>query len=119
MLKELLMQTYVIILPIVLGYIVWLLKTQTAKKQKAEQQNETIARASEKGIMLLLRIQLIEYHEKYIERESIPSYAYQNFEEMYNTYHELGGNGMVTKMFDEIKALPIEQKGGHENEERD
>lgn len=41
------------------------------------------------------RVQLIEYHDKYMKLGEIPSYAYQNFCEMYDAYHALGGNGMV------------------------
>ena len=51
------------------------------------------------GTMLLLRVQLIEYHDKYMKLGSIPSYAYENFVEMYQAYHELGGNGMVTTIW--------------------
>ena len=61
--------------------------------------------------MLLLRVQLIEYHSKYTQLGNIPSYAYQNFCEMYEAYHELGGNGMVTKMKQEIEELHLKQKG--------
>lgn len=98
--KELLFQTYTIVLPILLGYIVWLLKNQ--KKDRD---------ANSKGTMLLLRVQLIEYHAKYMRLGYIPSYAYQNFYEMYEAYHELGGNGMVTKMKQEIDELHLKQKG--------
>ncbi len=98
--KEILTQTYVIALPIVLGYIVWLLKNQ--KKDRD---------ANSKGTMLLLRVQMIEYHSKYMKIGDIPSYAYQNFCEMYEAYHELGGNGMVTKMKQEIDELHIKRKG--------
>ena len=52
--KEILIQTYTIVLPVLLGYIVWLLKNQ--KKDRD---------ANSKGTMLLLRVQLIEYHAKY------------------------------------------------------
>ena len=37
----------------------------------------------------------------------IPSYALDNFIEMYEAYHELGGNGMVTAMYKEILELEI------------
>lgn len=97
--EEILLQTYNIVLPILLGYIVWLLKRQ--KKDRD---------ANSKGTMLLLRVQLIEYHSKYTALGNIPSYAYQNFCEMYEAYHELGGNGMVTKMKQEIDELHISQK---------
>ena len=84
-------QTYTIALPIILtslmGYIVWLLKRQKNDRD-----------ANSRGTMLLLRVQLIEYHDKYMKLGEIPSYAYQNFQEMYDAYHQLGGNGMVTKI---------------------
>lgn len=103
-LKEFLSQTYTIALPIVLtafmGYIVWLLQNQ--KKDRD---------ANSKGTMLLLRVQLIEYHDKYTQMGEIPSYAYHNFQEMYDAYHALGGNGMVTKMKEEIEELHLKKKG--------
>lgn len=98
--KEILMQTYTVALPIVLGYIVWLLQRQKRDRD-----------ANSKGTMLLLRVQLIEYHDKYMEHGNIPLYAYDNFIEMYEAYHELGGNGMVTKMYEEIRELHLKKKG--------
>ncbi len=98
--KEILMQTYSVALPIVLGYIVWILKNQ--KKDRD---------ANSKGTMLLLRVQLIEYHDKYMSLGEIPSYAYDNFIEMYEAYHSLGGNGMITKMKEEIQELHLKKKG--------
>lgn len=101
--NDFLLQTYTIALPVVLGYIVWLLQQQKKSKN-----------ANERGTMLLLRVQLIEYHSKYMKQGEIPSYAYQNFEEMYEAYHDLGGNGMVKKMYEEIKTLHLNKNGGGE-----
>ena len=102
--NDLLLQTYYVALPIILtalmGYIVWLLK-----KQKRDRD------ANSKGTMLLLRVQLIEYHDKYMRLGEIPSYAYENFNEMYDAYHKLGGNGMVTKMKQGIEELHFKKKG--------
>ena len=89
----------VVVTPL-MGYIVWLLKEQ--KKDRT---------AQEKGIMLLLRVQLIEYHDKYMRKGKIPTYAFQNFEDMYQCYHELGGNSMAEKMHEEINELRLQQKG--------
>lgn len=101
--EQFLMQTYTIALPVILtalmGYIVWLLKNQ--KKDRD---------ANSKGTMLLLRVQLIEYHDRYMAKGDIPSYAYENFMEMYDAYHALGGNGMVTKMKREIEELHLKKK---------
>ena len=94
--KEILMQTYTIALPIVLGYIVWILKRQNQKRD-----------ANSKGTMLLLRVQLIEYHEEWMERGYVTKHGIENFLEMYNAYHSLGGNGMVTHLLEEVNELPI------------
>lgn len=102
--NEFLYQTYMIALPVILtafmGYIVWLLK-----KQKRDRD------ANSKGTMLLLRVQLIEYHDKYMALGEIPSYVYDNFNEMYDAYHKLGGNGMTTKMKQEIDELHLKKAG--------
>lgn len=101
--EEFIMQTYIVALPIVLtsllGYVVWLLKRQKRDRD-----------ANSKGTMLLLRVQLIEYHTKYMAQNEIPSYAYQNFVDMYDAYHELGGNSMITKMREEIEELHLKRK---------
>lgn len=97
---QILVAVLTVILTPLMGYIVWLLKEQ--KKDRT---------AQEKGIMLLLRVQLIEYHDKYMRKGKIPTYAFQNFEDMYEAYHELGGNSMAEKMHEEINELRLQQKG--------
>ena len=99
--QEFLLQTYTITLPIALGYIVWLLQQQKKSRN-----------ANERGTMLLLRVQLTKYYTEYTQLGEIPSDAYQNFEEMYEAYHDLNGNGMVKKMYEEIKELHIKSGGG-------
>lgn len=94
--KEFLMQTYVVVLPMLMTYIVWLLKRQKRDRD-----------ANGRGTMLLLRVQLIEYHDRYVKEGHIPPYALENFIEMYEAYHDLGGNGMVTKMYEEVLELEV------------
>ena len=94
--KDILLETYTVALPILLGYIVWLLK-----KQKRDRD------ANSKGTMLLLRVQLIEYHEEWMERGYVTKHGIQNFIEMYEAYHSLGGNGMVTHLLEGVNELPI------------
>lgn len=100
-------QTYLVVLPVLLsslsGYIVWLLKQQ--KKDRD---------ANAKGTMLLLKVQLVEYHDKYMKLGEIPSYAYENFIEMYKAYHDLGGNGMIEKMYKEVQTLHLKGKRNDE-----
>lgn len=112
--KEILLQTYTIALPILLGYIVWLLQEQKKKqKEDAKARDKRIAAenmkrdANSKGTMLLLRSQLIEYHEKWTKRGYTTKHGIEQFTEMYDSYHKLGGNGMATQLLAEIKELPI------------
>ena len=95
--KEFLMTSYTIALPIVLGYIVWLLKEQ--KKVRS---------ANSEGTKCLLRVKLIEYHDKYMGKGAIPSYALRNWVEMFNAYKRLGGNGMIDGMDREVRGLKID-----------
>ena len=94
--QEIVKDIFSIVMSGIMGYIVWILQTQ--KKDRD---------ANSKGTMLLLRVQLIEYHEKWMERGYITKHGLENFVEMYDAYHELGGNGMVTKLLEEVKRLPI------------
>lgn len=114
--KELIHEAIVIAMPIILGYIVWLMKQQETERLKDERKKREQAENNDRGVMLLLRIQLIEYHDKYMNKGTIPSYVYDNFVDMYEAYHALGGNSMVDKMYAEIKELKLNRKGGVSHE---
>lgn len=79
------------------------------KRLRAGRKRANIVKESaiQEALCCLLRVKLIEYHDKYMELGEIPSYAYQNWVMMYGAYHDLGGNGMITKMDEEIKELNI------------
>jgi len=99
MIMDFILKAYAVALPMVLSYIVMLLRKQ-----------KTLREANSNGTMLLLRVQLIEYHSKYMALGEIPTYAYENFMDMYKAYHNLGGNSMVTKMYEEIQELHLKRK---------
>lgn len=102
--ENFLITTYSIALPVILGYIIWLLKGVKGKKD-----------ANTKGIMLLLRCHLIDTHHHFTKKGEIPCYAYTNFIEMYEAYHAMGGNGTINKMKEEIDDLRL--KTAKENNE--
>lgn len=97
MLKEILFETYVIVLPILLGYVIWILKDQKKTRD-----------ANTEGTKMLLVVQMIEYHEKYMALGRIPSNAYDNFHKMYEAYQRMGdGNIAISKMREEIEDLAL------------
>ncbi len=58
------------------------------------------------GVQVLLRNQLIEYHDKYTDKGYCPIYAKESARKSYEAYHELGGNGVITKLYNDIMQLP-------------
>ncbi len=67
-------------------------------------------KAIDEGVRSLLRNQLIEYHDKYTGRGYCPIYVKESARRSYEAYHQLGGNGVVTKLFEDIMELPEEEK---------
>lgn len=64
------------------------------------------AKDTECGIRALLKIELRRIHEKGQSEHRI-SYADEaSAEEIYSTYHSLGGNGQGTSMIQDIRKLP-------------
>lgn len=109
--REILYTTYTAALPIVLtalmGYVVWMLQAQKQEQLRIEEAHRTERDANSKGTMLLLRVQIIEYFDKWSERGYRTKHGTENVKEMYEAYHALGGNGMVEDLMKQINDLPI------------
>lgn len=83
-----------------LALIKWLHSkfVQQAKKTKA----------LEEGVQALLRDRLYQMYAHYSERGSAPIYARENFENMYQKYHELGANGVMDDYYKKFMQIPTE-----------
>ena len=57
------------------------------------------------GVRSLLRKEIINEYNHYMDIGYIPIYALENVVEMYKAYHRLGGNGACTKIVEELKDL--------------
>lgn len=60
---------------------------------------------SEKAMMLLLRRELREFHKQYMDSGKISDTELGTFEEMYDVYHNLGGNGVGTVWKNDLEKL--------------
>ncbi len=60
------------------------------------------------GMIALLRNEIVRIYEIYINLGYCPSYMKENVNNMYDSYHKLGGNGMVTTMVNDLFKLPNE-----------
>ncbi len=65
--------------------------------------------ALEDGIECLLRAELIRAHKEYKRKGFCPIYARESITKMYDAYHGLGGDGVITGLKNEVLALPTEE----------
>lgn len=100
-----------ILLSLVSGLLVFIIKGLLKENHKLRESEKNEAKKRENAIgdalLCLLRVTLIEYHDKYVVDGHIPSYAYDNWTKMYDAYIALGGNGMIVGMNEDIKELTI------------
>lgn len=100
----------------VLVYVVQNLLRENDRLRKEHKEADLVKqKALSDGVMSLLKIQLIEYHDKYMLNGNIPSYVYDNWDIMYKSYRDLGGNGMVEHMNEEIHRLQLGGSPRNEN----
>lgn len=77
------------------------------KRQKEEDQRQC---AIELGIQALLRDRVVQAYYHYSERGWITLHGLEATEKMYTEYHNLGGNGTVTKLMEDLRELPVMDK---------
>ncbi len=58
------------------------------------------------GMQCLLRAQIIQSYEKYMERGHCPVEIKESLRREYRSYHKLGGNDVATGMYRELLELP-------------
>lgn len=80
--------------------------SQKVQKQIIDQ------KALRDGTLALLRSEIIRNYDTYRGRQWIPIYAMENVCALYSAYHELGGNGTITKLVEELRDLPSKTKAG-------
>ena len=82
------------ILTPLMGVLVWQLKRIVIAKN-----------TNEKALMFLLKVNMRNYHEKYISAGYIDEEDLSEFRDMYSIYHELGGNGRGTIWMEDLEKL--------------
>ena len=60
-----------------------------------------------KGTQAILRNELLQLSYKYLEIGKLDYSEKLNYENMYNAYHNLGKNGVMTELYNKVMALPI------------
>ena len=79
----------------IMGYIIKKLK----KRMKEQERKNT---AIENGVQALLRNELIRRYREYEEKGEVSIIDKENIEHMFEEYKNLGGNGTVAKMYEDM-----------------
>lgn len=61
------------------------------------------------GMQALLRNEIVRIYEIQMKLGFCPSYMKENIKDMYESYHMLKGNGLVTTMVNQLYDLPNEK----------
>lgn len=61
------------------------------------------------GILAILHDRLYQACRFYIQRGHVDIESMKNIEYLYESYHDLGGNGTGTELYNRVKALPIKE----------
>ena len=79
-----------------------MLSGRRAEKEKAEKENELVKSA----LRALLRSELMRTHHQAVRDGHASTVDKEVMERTYQSYHQLGGNGIATNLHDEMMALP-------------
>lgn len=58
------------------------------------------------GITAVLRDRIVQAYTYYESKGFLPLNERENIYLMYTAYHDLGGNGLVTQLYNELQELP-------------
>lgn len=86
------------LLPTILGGIVGFVSTKFKKNKKKDL-------AIEQGVQALLRNEIIRRYREFESKGEISILDQENLDEMFEQYKNLGGNGTVKKMMNDLYEL--------------
>lgn len=73
---------------------------------KRIKENDKETKAVKLGVQAMLRAQMISEYNKAKDKGYAPIYAKDNFQNMWDNYHNLGANGVMDAIKDEYLAMP-------------
>jgi hypothetical protein len=68
------------------------------------------------GVQALLRAQMIDDYNRYKDKGYAPIYARENFENLWQQYHNLGVNGVMDDLHIKFLQLPTEPPAKKDND---
>lgn len=77
---------------------------------KELKENKIYNDAMKKGLLSIIRSQLVGKCERYQKKGCLPEYARYCLEDLFNQYKALGGNHGIEKMVDKTFDLPLDKE---------
>ena len=87
------------IIPLILGTVVGFISSKINRNRKKD-------KAIENGLLALLRNELVRRYREYEIKKELSILDKENIEDMYKEYENLGGNGTVKHLVEELLNLP-------------
>lgn len=85
------------------GILLWKFKQRTvAEKDEAEKKHTALVQ----GVVAMLRDRLIDVMDYHIDAGWCPVHKVEVINKMYLSYHDLGGNDIVSKTYQRFVNLP-------------
>ena len=99
----------VIGIPSVITALLNWIERRAIRKEAAKSKRDDKTDALALGVQALLRAQMINDYNHYLEKGYAPIYARENFENCWTQYENLGANGVMEDIHRKFLALPTQQ----------
>ena len=97
----------------VIGYLFNKLKRHEEDRESAEDKriSEAVARDSalRAGLLALCRDRILQGYRYYKRNNGISAQDLETMNKLYSAYHNLGGNGTITTVYQKILQLPLKE----------
>ena len=94
------------LMTIIVGYVGIKIKKHEDDKEKERKESEAI----KNGIRAVLRDRIVQAYNHFSSKGKIKIEELENISNMYIAYHNLGGNGVVTSIYNKVLEIPHELK---------
>ncbi len=97
----------------VISWLVYKLQKREAHLEELTVRLETERKLRDEAINLALkalcRDRILQGYRYYKRHGGISAQDLETMNKLYNAYHDLGGNGTITSVFERIKNLPLKE----------
>ena len=95
----------------VVGYLIYKIKKRedTREKDEAEKMQSLLMRdeAIDRALCALCRDRILQGYRYYEKNGEVSTQDLETMSKLYKAYHNLGGNGTITVVYEKIRQLPI------------